>query len=155
MVFLTGKSLLVILISMLAFLTVATASFGDEIVAPKVDSAVRWSSADGTVEIILTPVINTKSKSNYRLLVISAKELQVSYHTSINSTTKVDKILTPLASTLRDVKVYEFSHAFSRTTIWMALSFSFEDKALTDLTRTFYDGIEHTIRNEEYQNPVD
>ncbi len=150
MVLLTRKHLILALLGVLALVVTGTTLFGEEPPAPPVDTAVRWASADGAMEIILTPVVNAKTKTNYRLIVISAKELQVTYHTSLNSSTKVDKVLKPLASTLRDVKVYEFGHEFSRTTIWMALTFAHNGKPVTELTRTFYDGIDHTVPNANF-----
>lgn len=150
MFFVTSKRLIISLLGIL--LLSCTTLLADELPAPKVETAVHWSNTDGTIEIILTPIVNAQAKTNYRLIVISAKELQVTYHTSVNSTKKVDKLLNPVASTLRDVKAYEFSHQFSRTTIWMALTFSLEDKPLGELTRTFYDGIENSVPNEEFIN---
>jgi len=140
----------VLLLGALALLALAPLLFGDEKPVPKVDKAVRWAAADGSVEIVLTPVVNAKTKTNYRLLVISTKELRVTYHTKRNSMIKVETVLKPVTPSLRDVKVYEFGHNFSRTTIWMALTFKHDGKPLNELTRTFYDGIEHTVPNADY-----
>ncbi|MHB9134766.1 MAG: hypothetical protein ACYDBB_27165 [Armatimonadota bacterium] len=150
MTILTSKRLILVLLGALALLAAGTALFGEEPAAPQVEKAVRWASADGAVEIVLTPVLNEKTRTNYRLIVISAKELQVTYHTSRNSTIKVDEALKPIASSLRDVKVYEFDHYFSRTTIWMALTFTRDGKAVDELTRTFRGEIEHTVPNTDF-----
>ena len=151
MVIHTGQRLLLVLLGALALLSAGTALRAAEQPAPPVDSAVRWASADGSVEVVLARVDNKKTHTNYRLMVISAKPLRVAYHTSINSSRKVDRVLKPLASSLRDVKVYEFDHEFSRTTIWMALTFSRGGKPVAELTRTFYDGIEHPVPNAEFK----
>ena len=144
----TGKGLLLVLLALLA---VGTALFAAETPAPPVDTAVRWASADGSVEVVLAQVANKKTHTNYRLIVISAKTLQVTYHTEINSSQKVVRVLKPVASSLRDVKVYEFGHEFSRTTIWMALTFSRGGKPVAELTRSFYDGIEHPVSNSSFK----
>ncbi len=143
----TRKIIMTISAVALALGMVGAIGVSAEQAVPKVDHAVRWASSDKSVEAVLAEVVNKDSESNYRLIVISPKELQVAYHTSINSSQAVDIILKPVSGSTGNVKVYEFGHNFSRMTIWMSLTFAKDGKALNELTRTFYDGIDHPIAN--------
>jgi hypothetical protein len=81
--------------------------------------------------------------------VISDKDIKVVYRTSINSSQSVVKEFTP-TKTLNDKKYYNFTHVFSRTTIWMALDFTFEGKKIEPLTRTFYNSIFEIVPNNQF-----
>jgi hypothetical protein len=109
--------------------------------------SLYWSDENLGVEIYLTEKIT--DKSNLSLLVISDKDIKVVYRTSINSSQSVVKEFTP-TKTLNDKKYYNFTHVFSRTTIWMALDFTFEGKKIEPLTRTFYNSIFEIVPNNQF-----
>ena len=113
---------------------------------PSVAKTAFWT--DGKTEIYL--VEKASSINNLGLMIISnRKNLKVFYHTSINSSQDVLKELIP-NKTVKDRKYYEFSHRFSRTTIWMALEVKLNGKRIDALTKTFYDGIFEVVPNGQF-----
>jgi len=115
----------------------------------KIDVAkgVFWTDTETGTEVYLFPGGN-----NYRLTVISQKDVKVVYHTRINSIESVDKELTALETSSGIVKHYDFEHHFTKMTIWMALEFTVGGKRISALTRTFYDNIFQTASTEEFMN---
>lgn len=107
---------------------------------------IFWFDPDTGVEAYLFPYKNL----NYRLTVISKKDVKVTYHTSINSIEPVDKELALKSSTGDTVKYFEFEHYFSKMTIWMALEFTVDGKKTPALTRTFYNDIFEVVPNEDF-----
>jgi hypothetical protein len=107
---------------------------------PQVSRAVYWANPE--VQIYLLE----KASGGLRLTVISKKQLQVTYHTRINSIEPVVKILTPLSSN-DGITIYDFNHNFTKMTIWMGLEFSAEGQAVPELTRTFLNDIQEVVAN--------
>lgn len=100
-------------------------------------------SIEPAVEVYLVE----KDYGNFRLTVISKKDLKVIYHTSINSYEPVDKELNPVSSTDGSIRSYEFRHTFTKMTIWMALEFTLDGKSIPELTRTFSNDIHSVVPN--------
>lgn len=111
--------------------------------APPISKAVYWMSSEPAVEAWLVE----KSYGNFRLTVVSKKDLKVIYHTSINSIEPVDKELMPVSSTVDGVRTYEFRHTFTKMTIWMALEFTLDGKSIPELTRAFSNDINEVMPN--------
>lgn len=107
---------------------------------PQVSRAVYWANPDAQIYLL------EKASGGLRLTVISKKELQVIYHTRINSIEPVVQILAPLSSN-DGVTIYDFNHNFTKMTIWMGLEFSAEGKAVPELTRTFLNDIQEVVAN--------
>ncbi|MCB2225102.1 MAG: hypothetical protein KQH53_00375 [Desulfarculaceae bacterium] len=97
-----------------------------------VASGVAWS-AQG-VNVFLTRA----AIGDYKLFVANGPGLEVSYLTRVNSSREVRRKLKPLAESNPCLKLYRFSHNFSRTTIWMALRFERDGKPVSELGRAFY-----------------
>jgi len=110
--------------------------------APPTSKAVYWMSPEPAVEVYLVE----KDYGNFRLTVVSKKDLKVIYHTSINSIEPVDKELTPVIST-EGIRSYEFRHTFTKMTIWMALEFTLDGKSIPVLTRAFSNDIHSVMPN--------
>lgn len=115
---------------------------------PFVIKGVFWFDKDSATDVYLLPAKNL----NYRLTVISPKEVKVSYHTAINSFEAVDKELTA-KETAGAVRYYEFEHYFSKMTIWMSLEFTVDGKKVPALTRTFYNSIFEVAENDYFVKP--
>jgi hypothetical protein len=111
--------------------------------APPISKAAYWMSIEPAVEVYLVE----KDYGNFRLTVVSKKDLKVSYHTSINSYEPVDKELIPVSSTDGIIRSYEFRHTFTKMTIWMALEFTLDGKSIPELTRTFSNDIHSVVPN--------
>jgi len=111
--------------------------------APPISKAVYWVSIEPAAEVYLVE----KDYGNFRLTVVSKKDLKVSYHTSINSLEPVDKDLIPVSSTDAGIRTYEFRHTFTKMTIWMALEFTLDGKSIPGLTRTFSNDIQAVVPN--------
>lgn len=116
---------------------------GQQAGAPTVSRAVYWSSADAEVYLV------EKNSGGFKLTVTSKKEFRVTYHTRINSLEPVDKELAPINSAV-GIRQYEFSHSFTKMTIWMALEFSADGKSVPELTRTFLNDIGAVVANGYY-----
>lgn len=108
-----------------------------------ISRAVYWSNADAEVHLV------QKVSGGFRLTVVSKKEFTVTYHTRINSIEPVDKELKPITSA-SGIRQYEFSHSFTKMTIWMALEFSADGKSVPELTRTFLNDIEDVVPNGHF-----
>jgi hypothetical protein len=108
--------------------------------APTISRAVYWSNADAEVYLV------QKASGGFKLTVTSQREFTVTYHTRINSIEPVDKVLAPTTSA-PGIRQYEFSHSFTKMTIWMALEFSADGKPVPELTRTFLNDIEDVVAN--------
>jgi hypothetical protein len=115
---------------------------------PFVVNGVFWFDKDSATEVYLLPYQNL----NYRLTVISPKEVKVSYHTAINSFEPVDRELAA-KETAGAVRYYEFEHYFSKMTIWMSLEFTVDGKKVPVLTRTFYNSIFEVAENDYFVKP--
>jgi hypothetical protein len=111
--------------------------------APPVSKAVYWVSQEPEAEVSLVE----KGDGDFRMLVVSKKDLKVTYHTSINSSKPVDNELMPVNSGGIGVRIYEFKHHFSRTTIWMAIEFTLNGESVSGLTRTFSNNISTVVPN--------
>lgn len=119
-------------------------------VAPPVHPAVYWATANGSTQVTLVD----RGTADYTLVVVStAKSLKVTYHTAVNSSKAVTTELTPLKGSKAPVYRYQVKHAFSRTTIWMGLTFTINGKPAGELTRAFYDGIEKSVPIEQFLKP--
>lgn len=140
-----SMSLIAVLTCLIMVVAVRTMQGADA--PPAVQKAVHWASTDGKTEVLLIAGEHEK----LQLEVISAANLKVSYHTSVNSSRDVDQTLTPLPSVIRNVKRYDVPHRFSRTTIWMRLEFTRNGKPVDELTRTFYNSIEESVPNEQFR----
>lgn len=110
--------------------------------------AVFWADEKLATEVYLTEKRGS-GDNNFRLTVISDKNLKVIYHTRINSIEAVDVELTPVKS-VAGVKYYEFRHYFSKMTIWMSVEFTLDGKRMGSLTRTFYDNLFETVPNDQF-----
>jgi hypothetical protein len=131
----------------LVFVLVASAGqvFAQDPKQP-ITKAVFWT--DGTTDVYLVP----KTAQAYRLMVVSNKDVKVTYRTSINSVEPVRKEL-PSVSVSGPVRYFEFDHYFSKMTIWMGLEFTVDGKAATGLSRTFYDSIFEIAPGNMYTGP--
>lgn len=131
------------LIKSLAIAILFAASFGaiqtfaQEAKLPDISKGVHWSDAQTGVEVYLVE----GNYQPYRLVVVSKRDVKVTYHTSINSIEPVIKELKPVNSVGEVVRYYEFEHYFSKMTIWMALEFKVDGKDVPALTRAFYNDI--------------
>lgn len=112
---------------------------------PSVARTAFW--VDGNTEVYLVNKI-TKT-SNYRLMVVTNKNVKIFYHTSINSMEPVLKELTPV-KIFKGRRYYEFSHNFTKMTIWMSLEFKLRGKRIESLTRTFYNDIFDIVPNNQF-----
>jgi len=121
--------------------------FGQEGKKPTVNKAVQWASNDGKTQVFLADA----GPKGYRLTVITAMPLRVSYHTSRNSRIPVEKVLAPLPSAIKGVTTYDIDHRFTRTTPWMRLEFNLNGKLVNELTRTFFNNIDGVVPNEQFQ----
>lgn len=108
--------------------------------APPISRAVYWSNADAEVYLV------QKASGGFRLTVASQKEFTVTYHTRVNSIERVDKELATTTSA-PGIRQYEFSHSFTKMTIWMGLEFSADGKSVPELTRTFLNDIDAVVAN--------
>ena len=117
---------------------------------PSVARTAFWT--DGNTEVFL--IAKGNGINNYTLMVVSkGNRLKISYHTTINSSQDVLKELIPV-KIIKGRKYYEFSHHFSRTTIWMALEFKLNEKRVETLTRTFYNDIFEVVPNDQFLNDL-
>lgn len=114
---------------------------------PPVGKAVYWVSQEPEAEVYLIE----RGDRAFRLTVVSKEDLKVVYHTSINSSEPVDKDLMPVNSGDVGVRIYEFKHHFSRTTIWMAIEFTLNGKSVSGLTRTFFNDISSVVPNGHFK----
>ena len=105
------------------------------------ESAYR-TSQDGKTRLFL---VRTDYKT-YSLFVAGGQGLQVTYHTTINSSRPVVAKLKPVQGGDGCLSEYRFTHTFSRTTIWMALEFARDGKPLPELKRDFMNGIKPGLR---------
>lgn len=117
--------------------------------APKASEPVKpdqtlesayWTSRDGKIKLFLV-----RNGSAYSLFVSGGQGLKVTYHTSRNSSQPVILPLEPVKGS-GCLGEYRFSHTFSRTTIWMALEFTKDGKPLSELKRSFMNGIKPGLR---------
>jgi len=138
---------------LLALLFVGVAAvgqaFAQEVKQP-ITKGVFWTDAGTAVDVYLVP----KTAQTYRLMVISTKDVKVTYRTSINSVEAVKKELAPVAVSV-SVKYFEFNHYFSKMTIWLGLEFAVDGKSTPALTRTFYDSIFQIAPGNMYTGPAD
>lgn len=102
-----------------------------------ISKGVHWSDAAAGVEVYLFE----GNYQPYTLLVVSKRDVKVTYRTSINSVEPVVKELIPVNSVGEVVRYYQFEHYFSKMTIWMALEFKVDGKDVPALTRAFYNDI--------------
>ena len=114
--------------------------------APPVSKAVYWASQEPEAEVYLVE----KGDGDFRMIVVSKKDLKAMYHTSINSSEPVDKELIPVKPAGVGVRNYEFKHHFSKMTIWMAIEFTLDGKSVSGLTRTFYNDISSVVPNGHF-----
>ena len=114
--------------------------------APPVSKAVYWASQEPEAEVYLVE----KGDGDFRMVVVSKKDLKVIYHTSINSSKPVDKELMPVNSGGVGVRIYEFKHHFTRTTIWMAIELMLNGESVSDLTRTFFNDTSTVVPNGHF-----
>ena len=110
----------------------------------EVQKAVSWSY-DGT-QVVLYPT----PERTFRLVVMNPKDYVVVYRTAINTSKPVAKVLEPLKGSTKDFRVYEFTHRFSRTTVWMAVVFRKDGRRVDELTRTFYGDISKPVPGKDY-----
>jgi len=82
----------------------------------------------------------------FSLFVAGGQGLTVTYRTSRNSSQPVMLELKSVRGSGGCLQEYCFSHTFSRTTIWMALEFARDGKALPELKRSFMNGIRPGLR---------
>lgn len=108
------------------------------------DKSLFWSMTDPAVEITIID-----RWADFNLLVISEKDVVVTYRTSINSSRDVIEKIEPVR-TEGCRRYYLVKHSFSRTTIWMALDFEIGGNSVPALTRTFYDGLLEIVPNERF-----
>ena len=111
-----------------------------------VDKPVHWFSKDPDAEVFLVK----KGHSRFRLIVLTDNDFKVAYHTRRNSRIDVTTELQPAKSSSATMRVYEFRHGFSRTTIWMSVEFRKDGKRIEKLTRTFYGSIDKVVPNNEF-----
>jgi len=107
---------------------------------PQIERAVHWSNADAEIYLL------EKGAGGLRLMVVSRKQFQVTYHTRINSIEPVVKVLAPLSSN-DGITIYDFNHNFTKMTIWMGLEFSADGMTVPELTRTFLNDIQEVVAN--------
>lgn len=127
-------------IASMVILVGATRTKAQQTGALPISRAVYWSNADAEVYLV------QKASGGFRLTVVSQREFTVSYHTRINSIEPVDKDLASITSA-PGIRQYEFSHSFTKMTIWMALEFSADGKRVPELTRTFLNDIDAVVAN--------
>ncbi len=113
---------------------------------PVTEKSLFWFSAEPAVEIVLID-----RAEGFNLIVISDRDVKVTYRTSINSMESVIKTLEPLQSKAPQ-KYFLVRHSFSKRTIWMALDFTVDGKPVPALTRTFYDGLLEIVPNEQFKD---
>jgi hypothetical protein len=133
------------------FITAAcvTQAVAQEPGKPNVMKGAYWSDAETGAEVYLIP----KAGNTYRLTVISAKEVKVTYRTSINSVEPVVKELVPLAASGTNIRYFEVEHYFSKMTLWMGLEFTVGGKKVPALTRVFSDNIFEIAPGNMYLGP--
>jgi hypothetical protein len=141
------RFLIAILFILAIFATQVSAQEGTK---PSVAKGVYWSDSETGVEAYMVPRMGT---NNFRLTVISPKEVKVTYRTRLNSVEPVVKELTPVAASGVGVRYYEFEHYFSKMTIWMGLEFTIDGKMVPALTRVFYDNIFQIAPGNMYVGP--
>jgi hypothetical protein len=113
------------------------------------DTALHWSGGGGATHVFLLQ--DTQDPANrFRLFVAGGDDLKVIYRTQLNSRTDVRNELQPKKPVLAGLREYEFTHKFSRMTVWMGLVFVRGDVRDDELTRTFYGGIGNVVPNGEY-----
>lgn len=122
--------------------------FGQQTTKPVSEKSLFWFSDDPAVEVVLID-----RGAPFNLIVISKKDVKVTYRTEINSTEPVVEDLMPIRS-YGARKYFFVRHSFSRRTIWMALDFSAGGKPLPGLTRTFYNGLLELVPNEQFTKTV-
>ena len=113
-------------------------------VAPPIDTAIHWAGGATNVFLLQEP------SNQYRLFVTGGGDLKVFYRTMVNSSTGVRKELLPKEPIQGGLREYEFTHKFSRMTIWMALEFMKGGARDVELTRVFSNGIGNVVSGEEY-----
>jgi hypothetical protein len=110
-----------------------------------------WMDENMGVEVYL--IERHVKNDNFNLVVVSDKDIKVTYRTSINSIEPVVKELIPI-KTAKGRAYYDVQHNFTKMTIWMALDFKFEGKKIDSLTRTFYDDLFSVVPDEQFlKNP--
>ena len=127
---------------------VLTIAVGAQTTAPKTEKSLFWSSDDPAVEVTLIDRM-----TNFNLIVVSDRDVRVTYRTEINSMEAVVKELEPVR-TVGTRKYFLVKHSFSRRTIWMALDFKVDGKKTDALTRTFYDGLMQVVPNEQFMTII-
>lgn len=121
----------------------ALAVFGQN-ARPATDRSLFWTADDPAAEVTIID-----RRGGFNLLVITEKNVVVTYRTSINSRESVIKTLEPVKSE-GCRKYFLVEHSFSKRTIWMALDFRIDGKDVPDLTRTFYNGLLELVPNEQF-----
>lgn len=112
------------------------------------EKSLFWSNADPAVEVLIID-----RWTNFNLLVISEKEIVLTYRTSVNSSRDIIEKIEPVrVEGCR--KYFLVKHNFSRTTIWMALDIDVDGKPVPALTRTFYDGLLEIVPNEQFRKDL-
>lgn len=114
---------------------------------PTVARTAFWADENLGVEVYLVNKIN--KTTNYSLMVVANKNVRIFYHTSINSMEPVLKELSPV-KIIKGRRYYEFTHNFTKMTIWMSLEFKLKGKRIDSLTRTFYNDIFDIVPNGDF-----
>ena len=118
-------------------------------VALHTDKSVHWASADGTTHVFLVQR-DLQPQSRFSLYIAGTNNFTITYRTRVNSRTDIQRQLRPRNSSIKGLQEYEFFHAFSKTTIWMAIEFSKHGARANDLTRTFYGSLDKVVPNDEF-----
>jgi hypothetical protein len=117
---------------------------------PLTEKAAYWTDSNGKICVFLIQR-TAAGQSNFTLFVVGPTGLKVTYRSKVNSVTPIVLELTPkVESAIEGMQEYEFKHSFSKTTIWMALTFEKTGHHVEDLTRTFYGGIDKVVCNEQF-----
>jgi len=102
------------------------------------EKARHWSAESGLPQLFIID----RGSGDYRLLVIGGERLVVTYRTELNSSVPVARVLEPIDGGAPCIRIYDFRHSFSRSTIWMGLEFSRDGNILRELGRTFYGSLD-------------
>lgn len=111
---------------------------------PQVNKAVSWSY--GGVQVFLV----CEGMEKFRLVIITGNEYTVFYRSRRSSRVDISMELEPEESSTQYVRYYNFTHRFSRTTVWMAIEFKKKGRRINALTRTFYGDIYKVVPNEKF-----
>lgn len=112
----------------------------------------QWKSKDAKTEVIISlkRPLYLMERNNYNLIVKGDTDYRIVYRTSKNSSQDIVRQIEPL-QIKKNEAIYNFFHAFSKTTIWMALEFYKENKRDDDLTRTFYGDFNDVVKNDSFK----